>query len=103
MVDLPIYDFGFRIWDLGFGKWDFGFRISDLGNGISDFGFRISDLGFGIHSRFHPKPDAHPAAPPHGEILNVFNMKNTIRFLRVDGVPTRLTPRTINVCLRLDF
>jgi len=45
-----------------------------------------------------------------GEVLNVFNMKNTIRFTWVaagngfwDGVPTRLTPRTINVRLRLDF
>lgn len=44
------------------------------------------------------------------EVLNVFNMKNTIRFSWVDsgqgffeGVPTRLTPRTINVRLRLDF
>ncbi len=45
-----------------------------------------------------------------GEVLNVFNMKNTIRFSFIDsgqgfyeGVPTRLTPRTINVRLRLDF
>ncbi len=44
------------------------------------------------------------------EVLNVFNMKNTIRFDFVadgngffNGVPTRLTPRTINVRLRLDF
>ncbi|HLT46585.1 MAG TPA: TonB-dependent receptor [Rubricoccaceae bacterium] len=44
------------------------------------------------------------------EVLNVFNMKNTILYDWVDsgqgffeGVPTRLTPRTVNVRARLDF
>lgn len=44
------------------------------------------------------------------EVLNVFNMKNTITYSFVDsgrgffeGVPTRLTPRTVNIRLRLDF
>ncbi|MDX1439311.1 MAG: TonB-dependent receptor, partial [Rubricoccaceae bacterium] len=44
------------------------------------------------------------------EVLNVFNMKNTITYSWVadgngcfEGVPTRLTPRTVNVRVRLDF
>lgn len=44
------------------------------------------------------------------EVLNVFDMKNTILFDWVDsgqgffeGVPTRLTPRTVNVRARIDF
>ncbi len=43
------------------------------------------------------------------EVLNVFNMKNTITYSWIntgglfEGVPTRLTPRTVNVRLRLDF
>ncbi len=48
------------------------------------------------------------------EVLNVFDMKNTISYSWVtrtrpgvgrffEGVPTRLTPRTVNVRLRLDF
>ncbi|HYE95333.1 MAG TPA: TonB-dependent receptor [Rubricoccaceae bacterium] len=45
-----------------------------------------------------------------GELLNVFNMKNTISYDWIGGpgqrwerVPTRLTPRTVNVRLRVDF
>ena len=44
------------------------------------------------------------------EVLNVFNQKNTILYDWVDsgngffeGVPTRLTPRTVNVRARIDF
>lgn len=44
------------------------------------------------------------------EVLNVFNMKNTITYSWIasgtgffEGVPTRLTPRTVNVRVRLDF
>jgi hypothetical protein len=44
------------------------------------------------------------------EVLNVFDQSNTIAYNFVDsgqgffeGVPTRLTPRTVNVRLRLDF
>jgi hypothetical protein len=44
------------------------------------------------------------------EVLNVFDQSNTIAYTFVDsgqgffeGVPTRLTPRTVNVRLRLDF
>ncbi|MDX1421196.1 MAG: TonB-dependent receptor [Rubricoccaceae bacterium] len=54
------------------------------------------------------------AGPIHlkltAEVLNVFDMKNTILFDWVDsgrgffeGVPTRLTPRTVNVRARIDF
>lgn len=45
-----------------------------------------------------------------GEVLNVFNMTNTVAYSWVPGsdgiwnrIPTRLTPRTLNVRLRLDF
>ena len=45
-----------------------------------------------------------------GEVLNVFNMLNTVAYSWVpdasgiwNRVPTRLTPRTINVRLRVDF
>jgi hypothetical protein len=44
------------------------------------------------------------------EVLNVFDQSNTIAYTFIDsgqgfyeGVPTRLTPRTVNVRLRLDF
>ena len=44
------------------------------------------------------------------EVLNVFDQSNTIAYSFIDsgqgffeGVPTRLTPRTVNVRLRLDF
>ncbi|GIV59600.1 MAG: TonB-dependent receptor [Rhodothermaceae bacterium] len=45
-----------------------------------------------------------------GEILNVFNMVNTVEYTWVPDaagiwtrIPTRLTPRTVNVRLRVDF
>ncbi|GIV58412.1 MAG: TonB-dependent receptor [Rhodothermaceae bacterium] len=45
-----------------------------------------------------------------GEILNVFNMVNTVEYTWVpdaagiwNRIPTRLTPRTLNVRLRVDF
>ena len=45
-----------------------------------------------------------------GELLNAFDMVNTVAYSWVPGgdgvwrrIPTRLTPRTFNVRLRLDF
>lgn len=71
-------------------------------------------LDFGVTKRI-PLLDAgwsgHPVALElTGEVLNLFDMTNTVAYSWVPNaegiwnrVPTRLTPRTLNVRLRVDF
>jgi hypothetical protein len=65
---------------------------------------RVADLGFS-------SPGGQPVTLElTGEVLNVFNMTNTIAYSWIAGsdgvwqrVPTRLTPRQVNVRLRVRF
>ncbi|NNF57177.1 MAG: TonB-dependent receptor [Rhodothermaceae bacterium] len=86
------------------------FESGERSNGRYPEYFRF-DMGATKRVRVGRSPAGRPLMLRlTAEVLNVFNMKNTITFDFVDsgegffeGVPTRLTPRTVNVRARLDF
>ncbi len=91
-----------------------GVQLRDPGNRNSQRypEYRRVDLGLTKEATLAPRS---PAGNPvrlelTGEVLNVFDMTNTISYSYVDDargiwqrIPTRLTPRTVNVRMRLRF
>ena len=74
--------------------------------------YRRIDMGLTREAVLAPRsPTGNPVRLElTGEVLNVFDMTNTISYSYVAGsdgiwqrIPTRLTPRTVNVRMRLSF